>query len=344
MLLFSLEAYTKKRDGYRTDLAQFHDLIDQMDNHVKMLSQKKLDRTMELDESKAQLTSTTSAITELENSIRFQELNLEAARSLQITFKGMCEGIERATSSNNSRRKTVNENTTDLQALWNKVEEFVSIYNASIQDFATLVPPSLSAFSKLNICDNCVFSGSQKLGIDLEDNVRLALGSSKADVTSALSTSKSDIQRRLDALGKCDGSLAVATGNLKILGDKISSKTLLIEEERDLNSAKCSVRLREAESLESKISSLRDPVGLEERMAQYERQCTELELLRLKNQEDRTTLTRAILAEIEIACTAMDQFDKFYASSVSEIQKYRSASRLRYERLSSNSRAWLQQC
>ena len=49
--LFSLEEYTKKRDGYATDLEQFHDLIQQMDEHVSALKQKKKDRAHELEET-----------------------------------------------------------------------------------------------------------------------------------------------------------------------------------------------------------------------------------------------------------------------------------------------------
>lgn len=329
----SLQEYQKKRDGYKTDLAQFHDLINQMDNHVKMLHQKKIDRSTELNESNSKLSTTNAIIVQLKNSIRCQELNVEAARSLQTVFKGVCESIERAQCSNENKRILVNQSSVEQQALWHRIEELVSIYNAGISDLSPFVPRSTFELARVNVGSTTVSSGPYNLGHDLEEMVKGTLASLKRDLAGALSSSKNDYQQRLDELGKCEGKFAEAREHLKIIGDKTSSRESTLEEERDVMKAKCGVRLREAESFETKISSLRDPVALEERMAHYERQCAELELLRSKNQESRNILIRNIFAEIENACSAMDQFEIFLASKADEIQKYRSVIHSSYEDL-----------
>jgi SMC interacting uncharacterized protein involved in chromosome segregation len=329
----SLQEYVKKRDGYQTDLAQFHDLINQMDNHVKMLHQKKIDRAEELNESSTKLEETNEKVVELKDSIRSQELSVEGARNLQSTMKGVSEAIDRARSLNDNRRGVATQRGLEQQALWNKVEDTVIIYNSGIRELAPMLPPADMTLSKLDIADKKVTSSGLLLGKDLEREDQNCMFSLKDTLTTSIATSKHNYQERLDELGQCEGQLAESLENVKIIESKVLAREDTMKNERQLNKAKCGVRLREAESLETKISSLRDPVALEERMTQYERQCTELESLRLKNRETGNNLFKAVFAEIENVSGAMNQFDTFFSSKANEVKEYSSELLSLYEKL-----------
>lgn len=322
-----------KRDGYQTDLAQFHDLINQMDNHVKMLHQKKIERAKELEESNAMLTETNAAVLELKDSVKSQELSVEAARNLQNTMKGVGEAIDRNRSLNNDRRGIAAQRNGEQQTLWNDVEDIVSVYNSGIQQMG----PMLSSFdalpAKLDIVDKKVTSGGLELGKGLEHEVERSMVSLKESLTNSISTSKHDYQERLDELGQCEGILAESMEHVKIIESKVLAREDTMKNEREASTAKCGVRLREAESLETKVSSIRDPVALEERMTQYERQRAELESSRLKNREASNSLMKAIFAEIENASGAMDQFDSFFSTQAKEVKTYRSELRSMYDEL-----------
>lgn len=323
----SLQDYVKKRDGYKTDLAQFHDLIDQMDNHVKMLQQKKIDRSTELEESSNKLEETNARIKNVNEAIKAQELSLDAARNLQNTLKGVCEAIERAQALNETRKSTLAEHTSDQQSLWNQVEEIAPMYNEALRELTLVLPDADTLPPKLEVTNGSVSSGNSKLGEGLERELEEYFMSLKERLSSSLSQAKHDYQELLDELAHSDGQLAEVSQNVQIIRDKVTAREATLEQEREASDAKCAIRLREAEAMESKVSSLRDPVALEERMAQYERQCTELESLRLQNRESSSVAMNAVLEEIEHATEAMDKFEEFLMSQIRDVQHHRSTLR-----------------
>jgi peptidoglycan hydrolase CwlO-like protein len=311
-------------------LAQFHDLIDQMDNHVKMLQQKKTDRAAELEESSAKLGQTNEKIERLKESIKLQELSVEEARTLQNTLKGVREAIDRVQGLNETRRNRLFQHTSDQQTLWNAVEEIVPVYNAALRELVPLLPEAAVDLSKLSASNRVVSSENLDLGNGLEQEIQARLGSIRDLLVASLAQARHDYQERLDELGQSEGMLTEAVQNVKIIEDKIMAREATLEQEREASHAKCAVRLREAEVVETKVASLRDPVALEERMAQYERQCAELESMRMRNRETNCVMMKAVLTELENATAAMDQFDDFLSSKISECQKYRSELRASY--------------
>jgi len=323
----SLREYLNKRDGYNTDLAQFHDLIDQMDNHVKMLHQKKNDRIAELEESTAKLGQTNAKIDSLKDAVKSQKLSLEESHHLQNTVKGMSEAINRLQGLTDSRRSTLSRLSSDQQRLWNSIEEIVPVFNSATREMSSLVPTVAGEAFKLNSTNNSVSSGTLVLGHGLEEEIQAHLLSSREGLMASLVQAKRDYQQRLDELAQMEGRLIEALQSFKIIDDKIVAREAVIYQERDANGAKCAVRLREAEVMEAKVSSLRDPVALEKRLTQYETQCTELESLRSRSLETSSAMVRAVLSEIESASAAMDRFDEFLFSTIQECQVYRSGSR-----------------
>ena len=88
--------------------------------------------------------------------------------------------------------------------------------------------------------------------------------------------------------------------------------------------------MREVESMETKVASLRDPVALEEQMTQFERQCAELEAMRQQYEEDNLARKKAVCDEIEYACAAMEEYDQFCLQKVAEVRDYRDDKRAGY--------------
>ena len=82
------------------------------------------------------------------------------------------------------------------------------------------------------------------------------------------------------------------------------------------------IRQREIALLEEKIASLRDPVALEEQMASYERQCSQLEALRLEHSETNVKLRKAVRVEIQTACEKMAQHDRFCVEQLQAVQQH----------------------
>ena len=103
-----------------------------------------------------------------------------------------------------------------------------------------------------------------------------------------------------------------------------------MEAEREAQDAKLGVRTRELESIETKVASLRDPVALEEQMAQFEQQCAELEALRQQHEEDNVARKVAVCEEVDRAISAIQEYDKFCTDKISEVKQFQKTSHSTY--------------
>lgn len=105
--------------------------------------------------------------------------------------------------------------------------------------------------------------------------------------------------------------------------DKVAKLEELLENEQSQNEAALSVRLREASVIEEKIETLRDPVTLEERIAVVQRQCTTLEALQLKHQEETISTKKAVQDEISECLIAMAKYEDHIESKFGELHNYK---------------------
>jgi SMC interacting uncharacterized protein involved in chromosome segregation len=121
-----LEDLIQKRDFYKTDLEQFHDLIQQMKQHVAILTQKKNDRANELQNTNAQFAILTEHVGVLRDTISNQELSVDDVRKMQIFHFAP---DERAIALRDQRRNSLWEVESELETIWSKVENLVSDYN-----------------------------------------------------------------------------------------------------------------------------------------------------------------------------------------------------------------------
>ncbi len=314
----------RKRDGYTTDLAQFHDLINQMDNHVKMLRQKKTDKAIELEESNNTLSATSTKIAELKNSIRSQDLSLQAARNLQSAIKGISEAVHRLKSLNQNRRNLATQKGVEEVDVWTSVEDFVASYNRNLKEIVPLLPPNEIDLAKFAIAERKVISNGFLLGDDLEIVMEKRILELKGKLVSWMTSAKLQFQETLDKLGDCEGRLEAELETLKVFERKKFLQEETLYNELQMNEAKCSVRLREVESLEARIAALRDPGIFEGKTALFESQCTKLEALRLQNRVSSIALISKILKEIDDASSAIDKFEFFFSVKAKENQRCKS--------------------
>ena len=117
---------------------------------------------------------------------------------------------------------------------------------------------------------------------------------------------------------------SVANGYLalQILEAKAKNLEETLKRERDEQEGTLAVRLREIDSIETKISSLRDPVALEAAIAKYQRQCTQLETLRQKNQEEHAALNEAVQAEISDALASLAVREEHIQTKLRELEDH----------------------
>lgn len=324
--LGSLNDLVKTRDAYITDLEQFHDLILQMEQHVAKLSQQKKDLSHELEETNKNLSMVTARVNKLNESISNQALSLEDVQKMQNERKGDEEAIDRALALRDQRRSVLWEIEAELEKLWSDLDSFVSDYDSNLGEINLLDLVSAKRVQMKAIVNKGAAHDSDPtklLAVDIPGLVHPALVSCREEYAKLLSESKRQYQEGLDHLEMSEEEFTESLEKMRIIESKIGKCEEIMEAEREAQEAKLGVRTREAESMEAKVASLRDPVALEEQMAQFERQCAELEALRQQYEEENVSRKKAVCAEIDDACLAMKQYDEFCLSKINDVKLYR---------------------
>jgi len=328
-----LEELVRKRDSYATDLEQFHDLIDQMDQHVATLKHKKNNQSEELEETSKSLAKVASKVQKLKDTISKQELSLDDVQKMQNERKGVEEAIGRALALRDQRRSALWEIESEVDKSWSNLESFVSDYNSNVGDLK-LVPMVSSKGIEMEAVINKDAALdpnlSKPLTIDIPGIIHPILSSCHEECYGLISDSKWKYQEALDKLEKSEEEFTEALERHRIVENKIDKCEETMEAEREAQDAKLGVRVREVESIEMKVTSLRDPVALEEQITQFERQCDELEAMRQQHEEDNVSRKKAICEEIDTAILEMREYDNFCLDKIKEVQEYRKHKRSEY--------------
>jgi len=325
-----LENYVQKKEGYVTDLEQFHDLIQQMDQHVSTLTHKKKDRAQELDDTNRKFARTTARVEELKNSIDSQALSLEDVQKMHNELKGVEEGIDRAIASRDEYRKSLWESQSEIENLLSGLESIASFYNAQLGELWLLVfVPKEDCGGAIVVKSNAVAESSQLdlLGVDLEHTVQSSMQTCKHIYVDKISKAKGKYQESLDQMERSEEDFAEALDSLKIVEGKIEKLEENVEGEKHAQEAKLGVRSREVTSMETKMASLRNPVTLEEQMAGFERQCAELVSLRMKYEQENVSKKKTAFEEIARACAAIKEYDEFCRNKITEVDLYQTEKR-----------------
>jgi kinetochore protein NDC80 len=334
--VISLKELVEKRNSYATDLEQFQDLIQQMDEHVAMLNQKKEDRTKDLEETNEKLAKVTAHVKELKEKITNQELSVEDVKKIQNERKGVEEATDRAIALRDERRSALWEIESEVERLWNEIESLVCDYNSTLGELNLLPLVSSEEVEMKAVLDkNSVLDSdpTKLLGVDLHGVVQNALSSFREEYTTMSSDCKWKYQESLDNLEQSEEAFTEAMERNRIVERKIDKCEETMEAERETLEAKLAIKTREAESMETKVASLRDPVALEEQMAKFERQCAELEAMRQQHEEDYLARKKAVCEEIDKACQAMEEYDQFCLKKIDEVHQYKKEKRAKYREL-----------
>lgn len=328
-----MEDLVKKRDSYATDLEQFHDLINQMDQHVAKLNQRKNDQSEEFEETNKKLETIVSKVQKIKESIDQQELSLEDVQKMQNERKGVEEAIERANTLKDQRRSALWEIESEIESCWNKIESFVSDYNANTGDLKILPIVSQKGVEMTAVIDKDATldsDPSKLLRVDLSEIVQPTLKSCDEEYSTMTSEAKWKYQEALDNLEKSEEMFTEALERNRIVENRIDKCEGTMEAEKEAQDAKLGVRTRELESIETKVTSLRDPVALEEQMAQFEQQCAELEALRQQHEEDNVARKEHVCQEVDRAISAIQDYEQFCLDKIAEVKEYKETSRSNY--------------
>lgn len=322
----SLQHHITRREELFTTLEGLGDVMTPMNKELESREQQKIEISSKLDETNRQLERTTARIEELKLSVNSQELSVEDVKKMKNELKGIEEAYERTINLRDQRRKTLWDIDSELKKSWNDLETVLSDYNSQLSELNLLPLVSASSINMKATLDKASVDDADKtklIGVDLVSNIIPALASSKQQYNEKLSESKWKFQEALDKLESSEEGFTEAHEKLKIIDAKIGKCEETLQAERQALDAKLAVRVREAVSMETRINALRDPVALEEQMAQFERQCAELESLRQKHEEQNIAQKRTVCEEIQRAYKAIMEYDDCCLKQIKEIQKYR---------------------
>lgn len=318
----SLPTLSQKREEYATDLEQYHDLVRQMDEHKLALEEKVKERTAELRETEVHLESMTEKVTTLKDTIQRQDLSVEDIRKMQVENERVSEALEKACLLRQNNKEALWISETELNKLFERLEIAVESYNVKITELSLLID-NAGEF-KMSINRESAASGdqSQLLQVSLRTDVRPFLADFKAEISEQMTVLRRDLQEELDQLETREAALTEASDILQILEDRKAKCEENIVKEREQAEAALAVRLREIDVLEDNIESLRDPAALEEQIARYQRQCTQLEALQMKHQEENISQKIAVLDEIKTAIRAITDHNQYLQEQFGVMKQY----------------------
>ncbi|KAL3943575.1 MAG: hypothetical protein SGBAC_002356 [Bacillariaceae sp.] len=321
-----LQHHVVRREDLFKSLEGLGDVMTPMNEELEEREQQKAEVTNKLEETNRQLERVATHIEELKVSINNQELSVEDTLKMKNDLKGIEEAFDRTLTLRDQRRKTLWDIDSELKKSWNDLETVISDYNAQHCELNLLPLVSANSINMKATLDKAAVDDGDKtklIGVDLVTSIIPALSSSKQQYNEKLSESKWKFQEALDKLESSEEGFTEAHEELKIIDAKIGKCEETLQAERNASDGKLAVRVKEAVSMEDRVTALRDPIALEEQMARYERQCAELESLRQKHEEQNIVRKRDVSEEIERACNAIMEYDERCAKQIKDIQKYK---------------------
>ena len=296
-----------------------------MDGQKTAFEQKVKERTAELAKTNEKLEKMNAHVDNLKRMIETQELSVDDIHTMESELKGLGEATDRAVALRDQRRKTLLASEKELLAVCNHLEAILVDYNTKVSELE-LIPRLGSDLKGMKATlrkEHLLAEDQSKIfGVCLETTVRPSVESFKTKFVAEVEQTKANYQDSLDMMENTSDACSAAQSKLKIVQDKTAKCEKTLEDEQEAHSAKLAVRQREVEAMENKVAARRDPVALEEQMAAYERQCAELEALRLEHQEENVARKKAVQDEIEQACDLMVEHEAYFEHKVREVEEY----------------------
>lgn len=313
--------YEKKREDYAVDLEQFHDLIRQMNEHKDALEKKAKEKSKELKSTNEKLLKLSQCVDKLKNTVANQILSVDDLARLDSEIKGLKEALDYHSAIKKQRKKNLLAHEEELVKVSFEVDAIITNYNIKLMDILDLANLS----HKLNGKKACFIKDhlhqqSQKatVGIDLQNDVREEILQTLEEFSIKHSSLKEKFHDELDRREYAEECFKTASAKYAMTKDKNVKCKLAFEADSKSFTETLAVRQTELEKVEYKLNALHNPVTLEEQMAAYEEQCSDLERMRIRYKEENITKKKVVLAEIHGACEAMNKHDKFVAEVVSK--------------------------
>ena len=296
-----------------------------MDEHKSSLEQKVKERSSELTQTNGKLSKINSCIEELKKTIESQELSVDDIHAMESELKGLSEAMDRASALRDQRRKTLLASEKELLVTCNSLESILNEYNSKLSELQLV--PRLGADlanMKATLDKNALLDAdpSKTVGVHVESTVRPTVASFQTKFTVEVEQTTAAYQDSLDQMESSNDNCNAASAKLKIVQDKTAKCEKTLDSEQETHNAKFAVRQREVEAMEAKVAARRDPIALEEQMAAYERQCAELEALRLEHQEENVARKKAVQDEIQQTCQLMVEHDAYFQHKLQELDEY----------------------
>lgn len=296
-----------------------------MDDHKLALEKKGQEKSNELKKTNAQLEKMTAHVEEMKESLSNQELSVDDVHNMESEKKGLKEAVDRTVYVNNQHRSSLRVQEEDHDKINLDLDSIISNYNEKLTELIDLAEMSdelgdmKDYFSKEQLCRH---EQRETFDVDTQSQVRRTIVLCQDEYVEKYFLVKEELHDELDKVERCEENLNVEKAKHGIVLDKKIKHEQTLESERDSMNVTLSIRQREVDSTESKINSLRDPVALEEQMAAYEGQCSELERLRIDHQEENLAKKKAVVAEIYSACQAMNELDEKFTYAVARAKIY----------------------
>jgi kinetochore protein NDC80 len=274
---YSLPHYQKKRDDYQTDMEQFRDLLQQMDEHKNALRAKIEERSTELETTNAKWERMKAHVDSLQQTIASQGMSVEDLRKLQAEHKGIQEATDRMSKTVQQRQNALHTEEVEVAQVLTQLDVALSEYNGKLAE-VSLALLSASAYKARLDRDQLASPHPQALlGVNFEGHVEPAVQQAQEDMRLLAQKAQQDFDDAVDQVQALEQLVDVAAAKLRVANDKAVKTVAVLDQERYAQSQTTAVHQREVGLLEEKTAALRDPVALEEALAALRRQCADLE-------------------------------------------------------------------
>lgn len=288
---------------------------------MQSLHKRQNDINEELANGNQRLKSINSHLENLSDCVKKQDLLPEDVLAMQNEMKGVIEARDRIRSVIYNHQESLMKTQTDAETLSANLNNLISTYNVNVDEVAVGGDSTNEAPEK-RLCKEDILlestSGTQAIAVH-----QTYTAAQRTAFKTKLEESKLAFQKTLDDLERSTEGFSDALQKLRIMESKLDKCDETLEAEKKTSDAKLRLRLRDAESMEEMVASLRDPLALEEQMAHYERQCASLETLKITDEQENARRVQELLNELDFATTAMSQFENHCREISGSVENYR---------------------
>jgi len=334
-----LPGLEKKREDIASELEKFHELVQRLNEHKAKLNEQVKERKAELDLSESELEKKKMEIKKLEEIIGSQKLSVDDVRRMETEKSRAKESIERAAALKKEYNKTLWESERELDRRLEQLEEIVSKYNARASELLLIPETAPNARGKNFMIKVQKEHAEDRYrshllgGVDVEGMVSPSIRHLKGSYSDRTDQARREILDLLDREEASNEQLAETTDKSEMLAEKIKKNEEIITKEKKEHGVSLSVRLKEIELLETKISSIRDPMALEAAITKYQKQCAQLEALRRQHHEKNVAKKKAVQQEINEAIRACADHKEYTQRRLNQLSLHVQEQANRFDRI-----------